>query len=420
MRISSSTVALIAVVQIAIGAFAHAGESDLLRAAEDLDVKALTFLMATAKDPNERHFAKGVIAATMNDDVGAEINLEATAIAASLPQPIRCKALGLLAGVFLRQTRFADAAKRWDAAQNLGSCGAPGPEEVRSRAVALTLQGEPVMSATVPETGETPLRIDWARLMRANVLLNGSESEAVLDTGASYSTISVGKAKDLGVRLIPGVIAIGTATGNAQARLGIADQLDVAGARFNNVTFIVLDDDALSFAWGFYRIPMIVGLPVLRKLGRLEVRLEDDSVGLRYDRLPGGKAIDANLALDGLQLLATVKLNEYQARLLFDTGARSTLLNRGVAAKFPDLMSDADRTSVLTVGAGGTKRDQSALNLDAVNLDVAGRSIKLANVKVTGDAHRRRDGILGQDVLTSGRGYVLDFGNMRLELLEKQ
>ena len=420
MRITSPKVLVLAAMPIIWAAFANAADGDLLRAADSLDIKALMLFAETAPKPSEREFARGVIAATMNDDASAEIDLKAAVDAAGLVWSLRCKASLELAGVFLRQAKFADAVRQYDITQKLGACGVLSAEEGRGLALAKVLQGESVMGAAVPETGETPLRIDWARLLRAGVFVNGAESEAVLDTGASYSTMSASTAAEFGVRILPGTAAIGTATGNAQARLGVVDRLDVAGAKFNGVPFIVLDDDALSFAWGFYRIPMIVGLPVLRKLGRVEVLLSDDEERLRYDRRPTHLAMqDSNLALDGLQLLAAVNLDEYQGRMLLDTGARSTFLNRGVIAKFPNLISDADRTSVLTLGAGGSSRDQAALSIDELRVVVAGRSIKLEDVKITGDAHDRRDGILGQDVLTAGRGYVLDFRAMRLELLEK-
>ena len=71
--------------------------------------------------------------------------------------------------------------------------------------------------------------------------------------------------------------------------------------------------------------------------------------------------------------------------------------------KFPNLVKDADRTSVLTFGASGTSRDQAAYSIDNLRIGAAGRSIKLEDEKVTGDAHDRRDGILGQDVLTLAR-----------------
>ena len=55
-------------------------------------------------------------------------------------------------------------------------------------------------------------------------------------------------------------------------RVGIADRLTIAGATLRNVPFLIIDDAQLTFPVpGGYDIKAIIGLPVMRALGRMRM-----------------------------------------------------------------------------------------------------------------------------------------------------
>jgi hypothetical protein len=57
------------------------------------------------------------------------------------------------------------------------------------------------------------------------------------------------------------------------------------------------------------------------------------------------------------------------------------------------------------------------MRLPGVTLHIGATALQLHNVDVHDDHHPDRYGDLGLDALEAGRGYVLDFTAMRLELL---
>lgn len=367
---------------------------------------------------SEAQLARGVLAAWRGEDDAAVRELEAAASA--LPPTLRRIALLNLAGVRLRQGRFADAAAATQAAQALGPDADAAREAAttQSRLFAEALRDVAPMQWRVADTGEARVRRDLAQLPRADVAINGAMQEAVLDTGAGYSTVSQSAAERLGLRFLDSEVTVGSASSEAvPARLAIAERLALAGGEFHDVVFIVMPDAALTFAAGAYRIEAIVGLPVLRRLGRLEFSRGGEGERLRHSRSPYRRGADSNLMLDGLRPVALVSANGVRLAMLLDTGARRSTLYRAAAEAHPELVAAAQSRAARVGGAGGEVTHADALSIPELTLAIAGASATLENVSVLPDARGDDDGLIGQDVLRSGAGYVIDFDAMRFEIL---
>lgn len=413
----SPVMALSLLVATAAPSYAQTDWEDLHRALQTIELPELRRLQGEASEPMQRDVAAGAMAAFANRGAQAETALSAVIPVESVPDELRADAASVLSGVFLRRGRFAEALAAMEAERRLRGGVFAEPEQARSFAFAQALAAAEPMRAVTPDRGEVSIRRDRARLPRASVTVNGHEIAAVLDTGASYSTVMESEARDRGIRLLSDSVAVGTATGEVTARLGVADRLDFAGAQFSDVVFIVLPDEALTFAGGLYRIPMILGLPVLIDLGRLQFTFGRREGMLRYARGGASAGEGSNLILNGAQPLVLVSVNGVGLRLLLDTGARSTFLSRAVLDAAPGLVDGAERRATTIIGAGGAERDPDALRIERLTIEVSGHSVPLSNVSIIGEARGRSHGVLGQDVLLSGAGYVVDFEAMRVEIL---
>lgn len=412
-----SLLALAAAAALVFSAPATAQTPDLNVAIEARDTDALTAL-STGRG-REANLARGVLAALYRQDEEAIRSLRAAGRSRSLSPELRAAAWQTLSGVYLRQSRFADAAAAMSAAAAFGieRDEATAAVNEQARVFAEALAEAPRMRAEVAASGETAITRDLAQLARAQTDINGVTIDAVLDTGASYSTITQSEAEHMRLRFLHAHVTVGSSTGDADARLAIADTLTLAGGVFHDVVFIVLPDEALTFGGGAYKIGAIVGFPVLVELGRLEFALDDGQEHLRHRR--STRHAQPNMILDGLQPVAEVEAPSANATLvmIIDTGARRTGFSMQAARDFPALVEGADTRTTTLGGAGGEITHEDALAIASLTVNAGGRSVTLQDVRVT-DNDRNQHGLIGQDLLRSGRGYVLDFDAMRFELLD--
>lgn len=411
-----SLIAATAAVVLVFSSPAGAQQPSLAAAIEANDAAALSSL--SQGRGREADLARGVLAALHRQDEAAIPDLRRAARSRTLSAELRFDAWQTLSGVYLRQSRFAEAAEALAAAAALGveRDAALTAANTQARLFAEALAQAPRMRATVAASGETAITRDLAQLARAPTTINGAEIEAVLDTGAAYSTIAHSVAERMGLHFLDARVTVGSATGDADAQLAIADTLTLAGGVFHDVVFIVLPDEALTFAGGAYKIEAIVGFPVLVEFGRLEFVHGDGREYLRHSR--SARSGESNMMLSGLQPIAAIRVPAVDATLtmIIDTGARRTGLSMRAARDFPALTQNAEARATTLGGAGGEITHNDALAIESLIVDAGGRTVTLRDVRVTENSLNRH-GLIGQDLLRSGRGYVLDFDAMRFELL---
>ena len=415
----ASTAAFAAAFLAPASAFAQ----DLAAALASRDYAAVS-LIAETGGREEAALARAVIAASYREDSAAIRALNTATRTTRLAPALRLNAWQSLAGIYLRQGRFAEASAAMRAGEALGVTQDAETASVyaQARVFADALMNEAPMQSRVAAEGHVAITRDAAGLMRAAVAINRATQDAVLDTGAAYSTITQSAAERLGLRMLEADITVGSATSDAvPSRLAIAEHLTIAGGEFRDVVFIVMPDEALTFANGAYKIEAIIGLPVMMQLGRLEFTTTQGSEALRHTRSRPQREAERNLALDGLQPITYVRAPAANAtlRMIIDTGARVSSLNHDAAAAFPALIEGAEQRATTVSGAGGSVTEHDALAIASLTLTVADTPITLRDVRVGASGARRGagHGLVGQDILRSGAGYVLDFDAMRFELL---
>lgn len=343
-------------------------------------------------------------------------------IAAGADPALRRAALAVIAPVAFVNGDYAEAMRAGRELEALLS--AAGEAEQAEDAgqmwrLAELLAGRPGQRVEGEVQGRTiPTRVDRVGLPRIDVAVNGLSEEAVFDTGANLSVLSASTAQRLGVTVLERSADVSNGVeGTVPVRIGIAARLEIAGTVLTNVPFLIIDDANLTFPLpGGYDIKAIVGLPVMRALGRFRV----ESAAGRFTVLPGAaRTIGAsNLIASGNNLFVEVGVDGRVMPLHLDTGANQTTLGARYAADNPDAVAALATSQVRNASAGGTRDSQLATWANAP-LMLAGRVLVMPQLPVTLPAEGVRPrfyGTLGSNVLRMFDDYTIDFATMRLDL----
>lgn len=378
-----------------------------------------------ASDPHrtlsESALAAGALANWLRQDEQADAALTRSAADSALPDALRRRASILLSGLRLRQGRYAEAVAALDAALPGVTAAHERTDLEQTRAFAAALVSVAPMQATVPEAGSVPLTRDLAQLNRGPVAINDGAVDAIIDTGSAVSSISESEARRLGLRMLEGQVSVGTATAaSASGKLAVADRLSFGGAEFRNVVFLVMPDEAFTFANGAYVVHAIIGLPILEPLGRVTYSTDSGAESLSFRRTRATPNDESNLILEGDVPFTFAHIDGASApvRLFIDNGAKTGHLNQRFVTEFPGVIASAHRQSVTRTGGAGSEM-QDAMQLPQLVLAFGQATAALTNVDVVDDHQTDRHGTLGLDALRTAPGYVLDFDAMRFDLLAR-
>jgi hypothetical protein len=99
--------------------------------------------------------------------------------------------------------------------------------------------------------------------------VSGHKGEWIFDTGANMSTITEFEAARMGLTAREAATRVKGSTGaKSPLRVAVAKDFKFGGAKLSNVVFLVLPDRSLFIGPLKYQITGILGLPVIRALGR--------------------------------------------------------------------------------------------------------------------------------------------------------
>ena len=348
----------------------------------------------------------GMLAAYELRDADAARALEVYLASGQDDRAARQAARGTLAMVMLRQGRYDEAVATLDALLSTFD----GTQDARlgleqTRGVALALRGAQPQSRRDYASGSVEFDRDMAGLPRVPLTINGQAREYVFDTGANFSVVTESQAVELGLRMLGQSAGIGSVTQDTTAaHLALAETLTIGNLTFENVVFLVLPDSSLSFAGGVYRIPGILGFPVISQMERISV--SEDTLSWAPTQ---GPVIERDLFVDGLTPRVYGHIGEGPAvQFALDTGANRTGLRPIVLREQPSL-AEGSRERTERVGGAGGVVEVEATQIPRVVLRFDDQAVELENVSVADESSGGEDihGRLGQDVLR--RGYVMDF-----------
>jgi predicted aspartyl protease len=275
-----------------------------------------------------------------------------------------------------------------------------------------------VAPQTVEFGEETAVQAEFNPLGSWNVPVevNGHKGTWIFDTGANWSTVSESEAAEMGLALRETNTYVKGSTGKKNPlRVAIAGDLRFGNAHLRNVVFLVLSDKALYVGPLKYQIRGILGIPVLRALGRVSMSAKGV---VRIEAKGASAEGEPNLFLDGWDLIVDVRHGDRRLEMNLDTGANATSLNPSSRdALKPDEIASLKSERDKTAGAGGVMTRKTQV-LPTFRLDILGRTEELTKVTVVGQQptgdKSYRDGTLGMDALMSG--FTLDFRAMQLRL----
>jgi predicted aspartyl protease len=254
-------------------------------------------------------------------------------------------------------------------------------------------------------------------LIRVPVRINGRPSDAVLDTGASYSIVTRSFARLAGVREIADSEAYGLGLHQKPIPLtfGVVDEWTIADARLTSVPVMIMPDDALHFetARGPLPISSVLGLHLLK-----DFSLDIDYIGRRLtlERHAGpapGNDPKQNLFFARNKVMARVTVNDSPWTLfLLDTGSELTMMTtagvrrlsvRTAAGIFPKRVEGIGKARV----SWGKVQD--------VSIGLAAYRLRFRDMVVAETDDTIEDGVVGSSALARFRVRI-DFRHMKLEL----
>jgi predicted aspartyl protease len=397
--------------------FAALASGDVARLHQLADTRQLFMLREALQQPgwsrDETLFYRGMVESRFGQEAKGIDDL--TRFLASHPSPDRrLKAYEELAAALARDGRYGEVAGTLTESLRLTPPG-ERTDNANKQDLYAALADIPPQSVTFGE--DVPVRATFDELGSWDVPVdvNGRRGQWIFDTGANWSTLSAGEAERLGLETRESDTYVRGSTGKKNAlRLAVASDLRLGRAHLKHVVFLVLSDDSLFVGPLKYQIHGILGLPVIRALGRVGIAANGD---LRIE--PGQTARGApNLFFDGLAPIVEVRHDDRRMQMLLDTGANASFLYRSFrSALTKDEIAGLIAKDEKTGGAGEIILRRTEV-VRTLSLFVSGRPVDLSNVSLLttapeGDA-RYRDGVLGIDALR--HGFTLDFRAMQLRL----
>ena len=416
MRAGIGPVIVLALAGFAGAAFAQEQPAwlKMAMAAEAVDPEALR----KAAEPGNTEQQKLVAAtelAWQRRDAEAAIALRASADTAR-EVALRLDSLNMLMAVHMRTGHYSLAAA---AGRESKALAPPSPGQSDFLTAAEALKDTPSMTQSGNQQGLLPLRVEKDGIPRAKVSINGSDQEAVLDTGAAFSAVSQSVAAKAGVRPLKATIRIVPGGGVvSKAGIGVLDKLVMGETTFSNVVVLVLPDDDMDIFGDDAKVGAIVGLPVFLKMGSIAILPDGSGQPVFAFRPSAGQPGDAsNMRLHKLSLIVTGTLKRPEPaaiNLLLDTGASATGFYERFATSFPELVADARRVTTKSAVIGEAALSREARKLGELRFEVGGTSFSLTGANMHDDRRPAYHGILGQDLLRAG--FIADFGAMTFEL----
>lgn len=380
-------------------------------------VRAMTFIEASASKtgrPAEESAALGRAELVSGRYEAANVHLQEALARESSREKVAMIAFDLSQTAYLTD-RFPDA-RRW--ARAAADYGLP----IRSWYLAFldALSGVPSLTIEGVAT-ETAFDFGDPDIPRIQVKVNGARDvSSILDTAAVLTIVSEKLAADLSIRKLGEFNGtfVGLIGEPIRVTFGVLDSIRIGGMEARNVPVAIMPDDKLSFfvvEKRPFKMDLLLGMNLLRRF-KLDLRFNGRVLSMTPIERKDDTVQDPNLFLVDFRPMVPASIHRKGSYpFLLDTGSEVTFLNSTT-------LSDTSVRGAKTVhgatlqGLGGARKYGEKIG--AVELGVAGWGANYEALPLY-EHDSSAFGIVGQSFLKHFR-VVIDFGRMRLDLLQEE
>ena len=272
------------------------------------------------------------------------------------------------------------------------------------------LSGSPKQKITITDNTVIRMKRDKAKLANIEVKANGISKNFIFDTGANLSTVTETTAKAFNMRIMEGVIEVGSITGaEVNSHIAVCPVFSMGNITIKNAVFLVMPDTALAFPSIQFQINGIIGFPVIESLKEIQLSRNDEFI------VPKVQSVNSvqNMALDFLTPIINID-GEY---FTFDTGAtRSILYSKYLSKHEAEIIPKYTETDLKFGGAGGmvTKKGFNIIFNPIVN----SKKLALTDVHLFRESLDKNTdhfyGNIGEDVIKQFDKMILNFSSMAI------
>lgn len=263
---------------------------------------------------------------------------------------------------------------------------------------------------------EIPACRNKFRHLMVPVKCGSKTDEFIFDTGAGLSTIALSYATKMNLTIYESNIDVWSSTDiTISSKLAVADTLYVGGIMFENVVFLVMPDDQLSFPSVNYEIHGIIGFPVIHQMG--EIRMSKDGT-IKIPKEPQNKKLN-NMYLNGLKPIVKVISENDTLLFILDTGASSSELYKNYYERHKSNIQASGELKIAKRGGAGGIVDVQEYELQNFPYKIGSKSNVLPKISVviseSTSNNKGTDGNLGQDVISQFNEMILNFKYMYID-----
>ena len=236
----------------------------------------------------------------------------------------------------------------------------------------------------------------------------------IFDTGAGMSMVTKSVAERLGIKVLADSLIGGGILANTEyMSIGIADTLYLGDILYENVAFLILEDEHLTWSEHDMYINGMLGFPEIKVLSSMKIHKN----GV-LEIYKNEKKQQSNMMFSSTQQMI-VQVND-SLLFMLDTGANKTHLSVNYYNEKKERIHKAGQLTTTTIGGIGGMKEFSVYKLKDFPITINTSSTILSEIAVFTQpisvVWYEYHGQLGLDIINQYDYMLLDFKNMYFSL----
>lgn len=247
------------------------------------------------------------------------------------------------------------------------------------------------------------------------VKCEGLEERFIFDTGANFSSITQSYAKKMNMTIYDANVHMGSvANSKVKTTIAVADSIYLGDLLFENVVFLVVSDESMTFPSINLEVSGIIGFPVIYQMEEVRIR-KDGSIFIPQE---AKQSAVSNMYLRYLSPVIQVISGSDSLIFKFDTGASQTCLSKQYLSSREKVIEKISKSETVRQDGAGSVVDIDVYDVKNFHFTIGSKSKTLDEIiiyKEDMDFLYGFDGNLGQDVIGLFDEMILNFKYMYLD-----